>query len=80
MAVAAAQWNVEIVDQLLARALAVAEQAGTAKPTVVTVPGSMELPVVVQQLASNHDAVVAVVGAVGHPHVVDGRPGDDHRR
>jgi 6,7-dimethyl-8-ribityllumazine synthase len=70
VAVAAAQWNVEIVDQLLARALTVAEQAGTAKPTVVTVPGSMELPVVVQQLASNHDAVVAVGVVVrgGTPH------------
>ena len=70
VAIAAAQWNVEIVDQLLSRALAVAEEAGTAKPTVVTVAGSMELPVVVQQLATNHDAVVAlgVVVRGGTPH------------
>jgi len=70
VAVAAAQWNKEIVDLLLTRALAVAEQAGTAAPTVAIVPGSMELPVIVQQLATNHDAVVAlgVVVRGGTPH------------
>ncbi len=70
VAIAAAQWNKEIVDLLVDRARAVAEQAGTAAPTVVPVPGSMELPVVVQQLATNHDAVVAlgVVIRGGTPH------------
>jgi 6,7-dimethyl-8-ribityllumazine synthase len=68
--IAAAQWNAEIVDRLLERALAVAEIAGTEKPTVVRVPGSMELPVVVQQLATNHEAVVAVGVVIrgGTPH------------
>lgn len=68
--VVATRWHAEITDQLLARALAAADQAGVAAPTVVRVPGSVELPVVAQQLATDHDAVVAL-GAVirgGTPH------------
>ncbi|AZI57558.1 6,7-dimethyl-8-ribityllumazine synthase [Nakamurella antarctica] len=70
VAIAVAQWHGEITDQLLTRALAVALEAGTATPTVVRVAGSVELPVVVQQLASNHDAVVALGLVVrgGTPH------------
>jgi 6,7-dimethyl-8-ribityllumazine synthase len=70
VAVAVAQWHPEIIDALLGRALAVASEAGTAEPLVVPVPGSMELPVVVAQLATNHDAVVAlgVVVRGGTPH------------
>ncbi len=55
---------------MLSRALAAAKEAGIAEPTVVRVPGSIELPVVCQQLAHQHDAVVAL-GAVirgGTPH------------
>jgi 6,7-dimethyl-8-ribityllumazine synthase len=68
--VVATRWHAEITDQLLARALAAAEQAGVAAPTVVRVPGSVELPVVAQQLATDHDAVVAlgVVIRGGTPH------------
>src|ERR1700712_1214851 len=63
-------WNAEIVDVLLQRALAVCEQAGTAEPTVVQVPGAIEIPVVAQQLATDHDAVVALGLVVrgGTPH------------
>ena len=63
-------WNAEIVDLLLQRALAVCEEAGTAKPTVVRVPGAIEIPVVAQQLATDHDAVVALGLVVrgGTPH------------
>ena len=63
-------WNAEITDQLLERALAVCAEAGTAKPTVVKVPGAIEIPVVAQQLASDHDAVVALGLVVrgGTPH------------
>ena len=70
VAIAVAQWHAEIIDGLLTRALAVAREAGTAEPTVVPVPGSMELPVVAAQLATNHDAVVAlgVVVRGGTPH------------
>jgi 6,7-dimethyl-8-ribityllumazine synthase len=68
--VVATQWHRAITDQLLARALATAESAGVLAPTVVRVPGSVELPVVAQQLATDHDAVVAlgVVVRGGTPH------------
>ncbi|GAA1830963.1 6,7-dimethyl-8-ribityllumazine synthase [Pseudonocardia ailaonensis] len=67
--VVAATWHAEIVDVLVERALAVAEKAG-AVPTVVRVPGTVELPVVAQELARTHDAVVAlgVVVRGGTPH------------
>lgn len=63
LGVAAIRWHTELVDRLLERALAAAEAAGIADPTVVRVPGSIELPVVCQQLAHQTDAVVAL-GAV----------------
>ena len=70
LAVAAATWHGEIVDVLLERALATAKAAGVSSPTVVRVPGTVELPVVCQQLARTHDAVVAlgVVVRGGTPH------------
>ena len=60
LAVAATRWHAEIVDVLLERALAVAGKAGIEQPTVVRVPGTIELPVVCQELARSHDAVVVV--------------------
>jgi 6,7-dimethyl-8-ribityllumazine synthase len=68
--IVAATWNADITDRLLERALAVCEQAGTASPTVVRVPGCVEIPVVAQQLAADHEAVVAlgVVIRGGTPH------------
>jgi 6,7-dimethyl-8-ribityllumazine synthase len=70
LGVAAATWHTEIVDALLERALATAGKAGSERPTVVRVPGTVELPVVCQQLARDHDAVVAlgVVIRGGTPH------------
>ena len=70
LGVVAATWHREIVDALLERALATAAEAGVSTPTVVRVPGTVELPVVVQQLARTHDAVVARGGGVrgGTPH------------
>jgi 6,7-dimethyl-8-ribityllumazine synthase len=70
LAVAAASWHGEIVDALLVSALATARAAGIAGPTVVRVPGTVELPVVCQQLARTHDAVVALGAVVrgGTPH------------
>src|SRR4051812_31567730 len=58
------------MDLLLERAVAVAGEAGVPKPTVVRVPGTVELPVVCQELARSHDAVVAlgVVIRGGTPH------------
>jgi 6,7-dimethyl-8-ribityllumazine synthase len=70
LAVAAATWHADIVDTLLERALEIAQKAGVESPTVVRVPGTVELPVVCQELATNHDAVVAlgVVIRGGTPH------------
>jgi 6,7-dimethyl-8-ribityllumazine synthase len=70
LAVAATRWHADVVDVLVERALDVARRAGTARPTVVRVPGTVELPVVCQQLARTHDAVVAlgVVVRGGTPH------------
>lgn len=68
--IAAIRWHAEITEHLLQRALAAASEAGAQEPTVVRVPGSVELPVVCQQLAHQHDAVVAlgVVVRGGTPH------------
>ena len=70
LGVAAATWHGEIVDVLLEHALATARAAGVTTPTVVRVAGTVELPVVCQQLARTHDAVVAlgVVVRGGTPH------------
>ncbi|MGE3286744.1 MAG: 6,7-dimethyl-8-ribityllumazine synthase [Pseudonocardia sp.] len=67
--VAAATWHADVVDVLLERTLATLTGAG-AEPTVVRVPGTVELPVVCQELARTHDAVVAlgVVVRGGTPH------------
>ena len=57
--IVAAQWNGELCEQMLQRALAVAKAAG-AEVDVARVAGSIELPVVAQQFAKTHDAVVAI--------------------
>lgn len=70
LGIAATTWHGDIVETLLERAVAVAKEAGIVEPTVVHVPGTVELPVVCQELAESHDAVVAL-GAVirgGTPH------------
>lgn len=70
LGIVAARWHGTITESLLARALIAAREAGIAEPTVVRVPGSVELPVIAQALAKHHDAVVAL-GAVirgGTPH------------
>jgi 6,7-dimethyl-8-ribityllumazine synthase len=70
VAIVVTSWHREIVDALLDAAVSAAHRAGVDEPTVVRVPGAVEIPVVAAQLASNHDAVVAL-GAVirgGTPH------------
>jgi 6,7-dimethyl-8-ribityllumazine synthase len=70
LAIVATTWHADVVDVLLERAVATAVKAGVARPTVVRVPGTVELAVVCQELAGQHDAVVAL-GAVirgGTPH------------
>jgi 6,7-dimethyl-8-ribityllumazine synthase len=70
LAIAATRWHARITGTLLDRALLAAKQAGIADPTVVRVAGAIELPVVCQELARRHDAVVAlgVVIRGGTPH------------
>jgi 6,7-dimethyl-8-ribityllumazine synthase len=70
LGIAAAQWHPAISDRLLERAVAVATKVGIVEPTVVRVSGSLELPVVCQELARRYDAVVAlgVVIRGGTPH------------
>lgn len=70
LAIAVTKWHGGITDTLLDRALAAAKQAKIDEPTVVRVAGAVELPVVCQELAKHHEAVVAlgVVIRGGTPH------------
>ena len=70
LGIAVTRWNPAIVGALLDRALLAAEKSGVTDPLVVPVAGAIELPVIVQELARQCDAVVAL-GAVirgGTPH------------
>ena len=68
--VVATSWHAEITDVLLQRALWAATEAGADEPTIVRVPGAIELAVVAQELATSHDAVVALGTVIrgGTPH------------
>jgi 6,7-dimethyl-8-ribityllumazine synthase len=70
LGIVATRWHADITGQLLERALTAAKECGVADPTAVRVPGAVELPVVAQELARGHDAVVAlgVVIRGGTPH------------
>jgi 6,7-dimethyl-8-ribityllumazine synthase len=70
LGVVTTQWHPDITDSLLDRALAAAKACGVTEPTVTRVPGAVELPVVAQELARGHDAVVALGAVVrgGTPH------------
>ncbi|BCI81722.1 6,7-dimethyl-8-ribityllumazine synthase [Mycobacterium sp. SMC-18] len=70
LAIVASTWHTKICDALLDGALRVATASGIAEPTVVRVLGAIEIPVVAQELAKNHDAVIAlgVVIRGGTPH------------
>ena len=60
LAIVASTWHETICDALLDGARKVAADAGIDDPTVVRVLGAIEIPVVAQALAANHDAVVAL--------------------
>ncbi|NKY51228.1 6,7-dimethyl-8-ribityllumazine synthase [Nocardia vermiculata] len=70
LGIVASRWHTTICDTLLANAERVAREAGVEQITVVRCAGAMELPVVAQELARTHDAVVAlgVVIRGGTPH------------
>ena len=52
LAIAATRWHEKITSTLLERALAAAAKAGVKEPTVVRVPGAVELPVVARRSPS----------------------------
>ena len=60
LAIVSSTWHARICDALLDGARAVARDSGITEPTVVRVHGAIEIPVVAQELARNHDAVVAL--------------------
>ena len=60
LAIVASTWHSEICDALLAGAQKVAAESGIDNPTVVRVLGAIEIPVVAQELARSHDAVIAL--------------------
>lgn len=70
LAIVASRWHTLICDTLVSNAQRVAKDAGVVEVTVVRCAGAMELPVVAQELARTHDAVVAlgVVIRGGTPH------------
>ncbi len=60
LAIVASTWHAQICDALLAGARRLAADSGIDNPTVVRVLGAIEIPVVTQELARDHDAVVAL--------------------
>jgi 6,7-dimethyl-8-ribityllumazine synthase len=70
VAVVAASWHAEVMDGLLAGALRGLADCDVVAPTVVRVPGTVELSVACARLAPTHDALVAlgVVIRGGTPH------------
>ena len=60
LAIVASTWHPTICDALLDGARRVSAAAGLTDPDVVRVLGAIEIPVVAQQLAKSHDAVIAL--------------------
>jgi 6,7-dimethyl-8-ribityllumazine synthase len=60
LAIVASTWHTQICEALLQGALRSAKAGGIDEPTVVRVLGAIEIPVVAQELAQTHDAVVAL--------------------
>ncbi|WP_319436382.1 6,7-dimethyl-8-ribityllumazine synthase [Mycobacterium sp. RTGN5] len=60
LAIVASTWHSKICNALLDGARRVADDSGVPSPTVVRVLGAIEIPVVAQELARTHDAVIAL--------------------
>lgn len=60
LAIVASTWHPKICDALLESAQRTAAGSKVTDPTVVRVLGAIEIPVVAQELARQHDAVVAL--------------------
>lgn len=69
VAVVTSSWNAKICDRLHQRAIETAKKCG-AKVVDYRAIGALEIPVVVQEVARHHDAVVALGCVVrgGTPH------------
>ena len=70
LAIVASTWHTKICNALLDGARRVADDSGVSEPTIVRVLGAIEIPVIAQELARTHDAVVALGVVIrGHtPH------------
>ena len=70
LAIVATRWHAEITDALIDGAVEAARECGVYDPTLIRVPGAVELPVVAAAAARTHDAVVClgVVMRGGTPH------------
>lgn len=70
LGIAVARWHPHVTDTLLGRAVDAAATCGVPEPQVVRVAGSVELPVMAQQLARASDAVVCLGTVIrgGTPH------------
>ena len=60
LAIVASTWHAEICAALLRSAVKTAAEWGIDDPTVVRVLGAIEIPVMAQELARSHDAVVTL--------------------
>src|ERR1700755_518829 len=60
LAIVVSTWHKQICDALLAGAQRIADEWGVKDPSIVRVRGAIEIPVVAQAVARNHDAAVAV--------------------
>jgi 6,7-dimethyl-8-ribityllumazine synthase len=62
LGIVATRWHADLVDQMVIRAKLAAMACGIDEDemTITRVAGSVELPIVAQALARNHDAVVAL--------------------
>jgi 6,7-dimethyl-8-ribityllumazine synthase len=60
LAIVASTWHTQICEALLACACKFAAESGIDSPTVVRVLGAIEIPLVAQELARDHDVVVAL--------------------
>ncbi|MGA8112645.1 MAG: 6,7-dimethyl-8-ribityllumazine synthase [Actinocatenispora sp.] len=60
LGIVATRWHHDLTDQMLDRAVAGAKSAGVTDVTTVRVAGSVEIPVLAQELARRCDAVVAL--------------------
>ena len=60
LAIVASTWHATVCNALLDGARRVADDCGVVNLTVVRVHGAIEIPVIAQELARTHDAVVAI--------------------